>query len=120
MGKKSRNKGKVGEREAAKLLSELLGVDVIRGVQFQGGKDSADLAGLKDYGLHPEVKRDESTVSRMMYKAFRQATSDSGGQLTPFVLSRRNRCDWVIGVEAKHLIEFCSKIMEAYNAEENV
>lgn len=113
MGKKSKDKGKRGEREAAKVLSALLGVDISRGVQFQGGNDSPDLKGLKEFGLHPEVKRDESTISLALYKALRQAKSDSGGQAVPFVMSRRNSQKWIISIESEYLVDFCKGIIEA-------
>lgn len=109
MGKKSRDKGKRGEREAAKLLSNLLGVEAKRGIQFQGSPESPDVSGLEDMGLHPEVKRDESTVSKAMYKALAQAAHDSGERI-PFVMSRRNGCDWIIAISASDLKEFCKRI----------
>ena len=49
MGKKSRDKGKAGERELASKLREY-GYDARRGVQFHGGPDSPDVVGLP--GIH--------------------------------------------------------------------
>lgn len=111
MSKKSRDKGKRGEREAAKILSELLGITAVRGVQFQGSPDSPDVSGLEDMGVHPEIKRDETTVSLAMYKALQQALDDSGetGRV-PFVMSRRNGRQWVIALHASDLLEFCKRI----------
>lgn len=65
MGKRRREKGKRGEREAAKLISELFGVKFIRGVQHQGGKDSPDIKpdGDVEIGIHFEIKRDEMTIA---------------------------------------------------------
>lgn len=68
MGKMSRNKGKRGEREAAKILSKMLGMEIRRGVQYKGSGDSPDVSGLSAIGLHPEVKRDESTISSRLQK----------------------------------------------------
>ena len=109
MSRKSRDKGKRGEREAAKLLSSLLDIEATRGVQFQGSPESPDVSGLQDMGLHPEVKRDETTVSKAMYRALAQAGDDSGERI-PFVMSRRNGSAWVIAINASDLVEFCKRI----------
>jgi uncharacterized protein YlbG (UPF0298 family) len=152
MGKMSRNKGKRGEREAAKILGKMLNLDVSRGVQYQGGDDSPDVTGLQEIGLHPEIKRDETTISQRLqreldkhgavvgfYKdrefvilpikrtdvtlselpsikvtktlvaAMIQAVEDSG-ELLPFVMSRRNRCDWYFIVNKSDYEGFVKKI----------
>ena len=114
MGKKSKEKGKRGEREAAKELSKILGIHLSRGIQFQGSPDSPDVAGLKEFGLHPEIKRDESTVSKMLYKGLVQAKCDAKN-LAPFVMSRRNNNKWIIAIELENLIPFCEGILKAYN-----
>jgi len=111
MGKKSREKGKRGEREAAGVLSHLLGIPISRGVQYKGTKDSPDLSGLDAHGLHPEVKRDESTVSKKMYAAISQAQEESDNS-TPFVMSRRNGSEWLITIRVEDLLEFARKINE--------
>jgi hypothetical protein len=64
----SRQKGKRGEREAARVLSHHLGIKVKRGIQFQGSPDSPDVSGLGVIGLHPEVKRDEVTISKRLQR----------------------------------------------------
>jgi Holliday junction resolvase len=58
MGKMSRTKGKVGEREVAELLRANGFHAARRGVQYQGGADSPDVIGLP--GFHNEVKRTEA------------------------------------------------------------
>ncbi len=111
MSKKSRDKGKRGEREAAKFLSSLLDIEAKRGVQFQGSPESPDVTGLEKMGLHPEIKRDETTVSLSMYRALQQALDDSGeDDRIPFVMSRRNGKQWVISFHACNLVEFCKRI----------
>jgi hypothetical protein len=55
----SRNKGKVGEREAAAMLSALTGLDVRRRVRQHDG--DSDLEGVKNWSI--EVKR-YSTATR--------------------------------------------------------
>ena len=52
----SLEKGKRGEREAAKAMAEHLGCVAKRGVQYQGGVDSPDVV-HNIAGLHVEVKR---------------------------------------------------------------
>lgn len=155
-GRKSRQKGQRGEREAAKVLSTLWGMEVVRGVQFSGSPDSPDLKGLTKIGLHPEVKRDETTISnkvqrllnercpvigtyknekyvifkvggggvktlhrlpvisvtKSIYAAINQATNDSGPDLIPFVMSRRNRQPWYFIVKLSDFDEFQKKIEE--------
>ena len=70
MGKTSRNKGKVGERELAKKLREL-GFDARRGQQFCGANGDADVVGLPN--IHIECKRVEALrlYDALRDKAFR-------------------------------------------------
>lgn len=90
MGKSQREKGKRGEREAAKALSGVLGVPVWRSQQYQGATGSADLVGVD--GIHFEVKRTERLS---LYAALEQATSDCGRDI-PIVLHRRNGKPWLV------------------------
>ena len=117
-GKKSRQKGQRGEREGASALSTALGIKLSRGVQFKGTPDSPDIAGMTDIGLHPEVKRDESTLSLATYKAINQAVSDSGSNI-PFVLSRRNRSDWLIVLRLDDLDNFCRSVTNRHELSNN-
>lgn len=90
MGLRSRDKGKKGEREAAKEIARLFNVDARRGRQFSGGDDSPDVVtGI--HGVHFEVKRSE-TLS--LYNAMEQAIADGGDKL-PVVLHKKNRKPWV-------------------------
>ena len=89
MGKRAREKGKRGEREAARELGELLGTPVTRAQQFKGGQHSADLDGA--IGLHLEVKRTERL---RLYPALEQAESQAG-ENCPVVVHRRNGKRWV-------------------------
>lgn len=90
MGRKSREKGKRGEREIASLLREH-GFEARRGVQYQGGPDSPDVLGLP--GIHIEVKRTERLN---LYDAMSQAKADAGADEMPVVIHRRNNCEWVV------------------------
>ena len=90
MGKASRDKGKRGEREVARVLKEY-GYDAHRGVQYQGGPDSPDVVGLP--GIHIEVKRTERFN---LYDALSQSKGDSDPEEMPIVVHRRNDCEWVV------------------------
>lgn len=99
MGKMSKTKGKVGEREVAALLREY-GFGGARGVQYQGGKDSADVTGLPGY--HIEVKR----VERFdLEAAMDQARNDADGAAVPVVFHRKSKRDWVVVLDAKAFIQ---------------
>jgi Holliday junction resolvase len=98
VGKLSRDKGKVGEREVAALLREY-GFAGTRGVQYQGGKDSADVTGLP--GFHIEVKRTEKFA---LEAALHQAKEDCGGN-TPVVFHRKSKNDWVAVLSARDFLD---------------
>ena len=99
MGKMSKTKGKTGEREVAALLREF-GYGGARGVQYQGGKDSADVIGLP--GFHIEVKR----VERFdLEGAMEQAKADAAGSATPVVFHRKSKRDWVVVLDARAFLQ---------------
>jgi len=100
MGKKSRDKGKVGEREFAALLREH-GFNARRGVQYQGGPDSPDIQ-CDDLGeYHIEVKRCENLS---LYKAVKQAIQDAGEKI-PIIGHRRNNQEWLCIMKADDLLD---------------
>jgi hypothetical protein len=99
-GLRSRNKGKSGEREAAKELARLFRCEAERGRQYQGGDDSPDVR-TSIPKLHIEVKRQESL---RLYAALEQAASESGGGV-PVVLHRQNNKPWVAVVRLDDLPE---------------
>lgn len=104
MGKASRDKGKVGEREMANIL-KAHGFDARRGVQYQGGPGSPDVVGLP--GFHIEVKRTEKFS---LYNALAQAKEDAiqdGGTPwdTPVVLHRQNGKTWVAVLDFEDFLE---------------
>ena len=106
-GKHSREKGKRGEREAAKALTAILGVPVTRSVQYSGkGEGPSDVVGIP--GLHVEVKRTERFRSR---ESLDQAISDSNGEDVPIVLTRAGGEDWRVFLRLKDLPRL-GKIME--------
>ena len=85
----SRQKGKTGELEVAKILREH-GYDARRGQQFHGGQDSPDVIGIPGY--HIEVKRTEHFN---LYDALEQSKRDAGTD-KPIVIHRKNRGEWVV------------------------
>lgn len=95
----SKTKGKTGEREVAALLREF-GYGGARGVQYQGGKDSADVIGLP--GHHIEVKR----VERFdLEAAMDQARNDAAGAAVPVVFHRKSKRDWVVVLDARNFLQ---------------
>lgn len=86
----SRQKGKRGELEAAKVLKGY-GYDARRGQQFSGANGDADVVGLP--GIHLEVKRVEKlNISEAMQQSIRDARE---GEL-PVVMHRKNRETWLV------------------------
>jgi len=105
-GKLSRNKGASGERELARELSRLLGVDARRGQQHCGGPDSPDVK-IDIPDLHIECKRTERL---RLYEAMEQATQDASKGLdedqqsmVPVVCHRSNRKPWLLTVRLDDL-----------------
>lgn len=86
----SREKGKSGERELAKVLISH-GYDTRRGQQYCGANGDADVVGLP--GIHIECKR----VERLnLYDAMAQATHDAKENEIPAVFHRKNHCKWLV------------------------
>lgn len=89
--KKSREKGKRGERELASILRADYGYDARRGQQYCGASGDADVIGLPD--IHIEVKRTERFS---LYDALDQARRDARLDEIPAVFHRRNSSPWVV------------------------
>ena len=104
MGKPSRDKGKRGERELAKELTRLFGIECRRGVQYQGGPDSPDIAGMP--GVHWECKHVQAFQLR---RSLAQAV-DECGEAIPVVAQRGNREEWVAVVRLEDLPALAVKI----------
>ena len=108
MGRMSRNKGKIGERELSRELSRVLGVTACRGVQYSGGPDSPDI--VTDIPrLHIECKRTESF---RLFEALDQAIRDAGSHKTPVVMHRPNRRPWIVVLRLDDLPELARQIHE--------
>jgi Holliday junction resolvase len=100
MGKMSVLKGKLGEREVAKLLRDHGFDQARRGQQYAGGGDSPDVVGLPGY--HIEVKRTEAFN---LYAALGQSEIEAGLGETPVVFHRRSCEPWVVVLEAKYFLD---------------
>ena len=98
----SREKGKRGELEAAKVLREY-GFDCRRGVQYNGGDGSADVVGLD--GIRLEIKRVEKlNIDAAMSQAIRDAEAGGKGD-TPVVMHRKNNTPWKVTMLLGDFIE---------------
>ena len=86
----SRDKGKRGERELAKVLREN-GYDCRRGQQYSGANGDADVIGLT--GIHIECKRVEKLN---IYDAMYQSIRDARDWEIPVVMHRKNKKPWLV------------------------
>ena len=107
-GLRSREKGKRGERECAKVLNAALGIDTVRRGQQYSGIEGRDLVGIP--GLHMEVKR----VERLnLQKAYDQACLDSCRRSfgdVPVIFHRTNSSGWLCTVAIEHIEAFMGSI----------
>ena len=106
MGRRSREKGKRGEREAAAELGALLGCTARRGVQYQGGPESPDVV-LEGVNIHVEAKRVEALN---LYAAIEQAKQDAPPGAVPVVWHRKNGRESVVILETSRLVDFANAI----------
>lgn len=86
----SKQKGKRGELELAKILRDYGFDNAKRGQQFKGGTDSPDVIGIE--GVHIECKRVEKLN---IYDAMEQAEHDCGTNI-PTVMWRKNNKKWLV------------------------
>ncbi len=102
MSKRSRDKGKRGELEAAKLLMAY-GFEAKRGQQHSGGADSQDVK-HNIPGVHIEVKRVERlNIGDAMKQAIEDAESTGKGEV-PVVLHRMNNKPWFVTMRAEDFL----------------
>lgn len=100
MSATERNKGKRGEREIARLLTDH-GHPARRGVQYSGGPDSPDVI-CESLPFHFEVKRTERL---RLHKAMQQAIDDAKPGSVPVVAYRRNGGEWMAILRLTDLLE---------------
>jgi len=111
MGKKSRDKGKRGERLLASFLRDE-GYECRRGVQYAGGPDSPDVIGLP--GIHIECKFVKDRLN--IHAALKQSIRDAKEGEIPVVFFKRDREDWRVTMQATDFM----KIFREYDASVNV
>jgi len=90
----SNQKGKVGEREFAKVCREH-GYDARRSQQYCGANGDADVVGLP--GIHIEVKR----VERLNIEGAMSQSKADAKAVIPIVAHRKNHCEWLITMTAE-------------------
>ena len=110
----SNAKGKAGERELSRYLTER-GYPARRGQQYQGSYDSPDVVcyRLKELGLQIECKRVESLN---IHKAIEQGRADcmhEGVNINapePVVMHRKNNKEWLATMPLDKLLELLSRV----------
>lgn len=100
MSVNSKQKGKRGELEIAKILREY-GYNARRGQQYSGASGDPDVIGLKD--IHIEVKRTKQNT--YPYKWMEQAKHDARIGERPTVFFRRDRDNWLVLLDLKDFLE---------------
>ena len=114
MGRMQRNKGARGERELARELTRVLGVQtgsIYRSVQHCGREGAGDVLGVP--GVHIESKRTESLS---VYKAMEQALNDCGKDI-PIVCHKRNLQQWLVICELRDLVKLSRAVVAIVGTE---
>lgn len=109
----SRQKGKRGELEVARILREY-GFNARRGQQFSGANGDPDVVGLP--GVHLEVKRREKFEG---YDWLAQAARDARPGEIPAVWWRKNDHRWVVMMDFEDFIRLYSEAYEEREYEAN-
>lgn len=105
IGRTSRTKGKVGEREVAHLFIDNGFPDAHRSAQCRGNsKDGeADVAGTP--GIHVEVKRVEKlNLENAMQQSIRDSELQKDG--IPVVIHRKNGAEWLVTMRFLDWVEW--------------
>lgn len=102
----SKQKGKRGELEIARILRDNGFEDARRTAQYCGNTgEAADVVGLD--GFHLEVKRCE-TIKIMDW--LHQAENDCKGSDTPLVVFRKNGEDWYVCLRFQAFLDLIKKL----------
>ena len=112
IGRASRSKGKVGEREAAReLMKRISGSRIERSVQYAGRDASHGEGGMPDLigmqGYHFEVKRTEKSQP---YRWIEQVLKDKKTEEIGVILHRQNRKEWIVIMS---IDDFCRLVNKA-------
>ena len=101
-GRHSRNKGKRGEREVAKIFRDA-GYPARRSVQYNGRPGTAaDVVGVP--GMHIEVKFVEKESVRAWYKQAERDAAASPEQKKPVVVHRKSREPWLVTLSLEDFV----------------
>lgn len=111
MGKHQRQKGKRGEREAAKALRQIFGVSAIRAAQANGKYSEDLLRGLP--GCHHEVKFYESHAC---LKFVRRALEDCSNQVPVVLLRENGDPEFYVLVPLRDSYRFAEAVLNTPNA----
>ena len=98
----SRQKGKAGELELAKLLREYGFTNARRGQQFSGANGDADIEDAIP-GVHIECKRVEHLN---IDSALEQSVRDARAGEIPVVIHRKNRQSWRITMYLEDFLKY--------------
>ena len=98
----SKDKGKRGEREWAKFLTDN-GFPARRGQQFKGTADSPDVEGGIPF-THAEVK---FTERLRLYEALEQSDTEADVKEVPYIAHRTKRKPWVVILYAEDFLDIC-------------
>lgn len=106
----SRQKGKKGELELSKALSQY-GYKCRRGQQYCGANGDADVVGLP--GIHIECKR----VERLnIYDAVDQSKRDKREEELPAVMHRKNNAEWLVTMPLNEWMKLYREYRAEYGA----
>lgn len=110
----SREKGKRGERDVAKIFRDFGFGDARRGQQFSGKSGDADVIGIT--GLHLEIKHVERlNLDAAMEQSARDASAEfkkTGKPVVPVVIHRKNRQEWRITMELKDFLDMFGETLK--------
>ena len=98
-GRKSKQKGKRGEREVATMLRAIF-PEAKRGIQSRGG--GAEIADVEIPAFHIEVKLQAKPNIRA---ALRQAVAEAAPGKHPVAFTRADRDDWVVSMRGEDWLE---------------
>ena len=102
-GKRSRDKGKRGEREVSKIL-QTAGFPARRTVQYNGRPGTAaDVVGIP--GLHIEVKLVEKEIIRAWYRQAQRDAHASPENEMPVIVHRKSREPWLVTMSLEDFIK---------------
>lgn len=97
----SRDKGKRGEREVAKIYRDHGWSKARRGQQFSGSPESPDVVGGPE-GFHTEVKFTEVTK---LYDWLEQARADKYESEAPLIVHRKKGKEWLAILPLEDLLK---------------